>query len=108
MRIRTQIPPYTASKMATIIREIWGAHPSFLKFPTKRNLLELVAHTPNSGVGLRVVPTVWYKKNWHDSFWTVTEVKMKKVRICEIIGFIASLLKSSATRVWDKERYTVD
>ncbi|TPX61003.1 hypothetical protein SpCBS45565_g07370 [Spizellomyces sp. 'palustris'] len=63
--------------MATIVRELWGAHPGFLKAPSKRNLLELIAHRPEGGAGLRVVPTIWYTKGWHDCYWTVTETKLK-------------------------------
>ncbi|KAJ3021531.1 hypothetical protein HKX48_008293 [Thoreauomyces humboldtii] len=63
--------------MATIIRELWGAHPAFLKTANRRNLIELIAHTPQHGKGLRVVPTIWHLKGWTDSFYTITDVQLQ-------------------------------
>ncbi|KAI9102396.1 hypothetical protein DFS34DRAFT_646964 [Phlyctochytrium arcticum] len=60
--------------MATIIRSLWGAHPPFLTLPAHRGLYQVVAHRPRSGVGLRVIPTKWYKKGWEGCYWTVEEV----------------------------------
>ncbi|KAI8914921.1 hypothetical protein DFJ77DRAFT_430848 [Powellomyces hirtus] len=62
--------------MATVIKDLWGIRPAFLKFPKQRNLVELIAHAPNAGVGLRVIPTVWHMKGWSDSFYTVTNIQL--------------------------------
>ncbi|KAI8591045.1 hypothetical protein BDZ88DRAFT_413210 [Geranomyces variabilis] len=62
--------------MSAVIKELWGVAPAFLKHANRRNLIELVAHAPHRGLGLRVLPTVWHLKGWTDSFYTVTDVRL--------------------------------
>ncbi|TPX44790.1 hypothetical protein SeMB42_g04208 [Synchytrium endobioticum] len=62
--------------MATVLRQLYGHHPSFLKQKTVRNLLELCILLPNQGVGVNVTPADWYKSGWHDSYWTIASVEL--------------------------------
>ncbi|RKO86483.1 hypothetical protein BDK51DRAFT_14694, partial [Blyttiomyces helicus] len=61
--------------MATVIRQLWGPNPSFLRAPRKWSLFELVAHRPGRGVGLKVVPKDWDRYNDHDSYYIVSKVE---------------------------------
>ncbi|KAI8825969.1 uncharacterized protein EV422DRAFT_514889, partial [Fimicolochytrium jonesii] len=70
---------YQTTTMATVIRELWGHHPAFLQRANQhRNLIELIAHAPNRGAGLRVTPTEWYQRGWSDAYWTVKNIVLEE------------------------------
>ncbi|KAI9316553.1 hypothetical protein DFJ73DRAFT_373953 [Zopfochytrium polystomum] len=62
--------------MATIIRELWGVRPAFLKggYSSSRTLLKLLTPMENHGVGARVIPVADFTHGKLDSFWTITRV----------------------------------
>ncbi|KAJ3085017.1 hypothetical protein HK102_000395 [Quaeritorhiza haematococci] len=63
--------------MATIVRELWGPHPNFLKIVSKKSLFELLAPRQADAVGTRVVPTHWHNRGLYDHYYTITDVKLK-------------------------------
>ncbi|KAI9017233.1 hypothetical protein HDU85_007212 [Gaertneriomyces sp. JEL0708] len=70
--------------MATILKQLYGHHPSFLKLSSKRSLFELIAHLPNSGKGLKVAPSEWTGKS--GCFWTIDECLVEDVTKGKITG----------------------
>ena len=67
--------------MAAVIREKWGSFPSFIKTHSTRNLFDILAPSPNLGKGLRVTPTLWYRRGWHDCYYTITDVQFDGVSL---------------------------
>eukprot|EP00842_Homolaphlyctis_polyrhiza_P002025 jgi/Hompol1/2823/HPOL_005648-RA len=63
--------------MSTIVRELWGRFPSFLKLKNK-TLLDLVGDLPNSGKGLRVIPTVWHQIGRENSWFEIDRVELEE------------------------------
>ncbi|KAI9202901.1 uncharacterized protein BJ171DRAFT_476379 [Polychytrium aggregatum] len=61
--------------MATIVKELWGAHPTFIRQLTRKSIFDLARSAPNGGAGLRIASTEHYRKGMHDSFYTITTVK---------------------------------
>ncbi|KAJ3275189.1 hypothetical protein HK104_003931 [Borealophlyctis nickersoniae] len=63
--------------MATIIRELWGLQPSFLRSVKKRkNLWEVIEHLPNRGIGMLVTEKDWWEKGWTECHWKLTRVEI--------------------------------
>ncbi|KAJ3269645.1 hypothetical protein HDV01_001161 [Terramyces sp. JEL0728] len=58
--------------MATVIKQLWGIHPPFLKLRTKKSLSQLIRHLPKQGVGYKVQPTEWFKKG-KDAYYQITK-----------------------------------
>ncbi len=61
--------------MASVIKELWGHHPRFLKLKSKYTLPALLSRMPLAGVGSKVSTTKSLKKGLDKDYYTITEIK---------------------------------
>lgn len=54
--------------MATVIKQIWGTHPSFLKLKSHKSLYQVIAHLPKYGRDTLVQPVEWYPQRTHNYY----------------------------------------
>ena len=45
--------------MASVVKEIFGHFPSFLKLNSKKSLWDVINHLPKYGIGTCVIPSKW-------------------------------------------------
>ncbi|KAJ3215212.1 hypothetical protein HDU67_000699 [Dinochytrium kinnereticum] len=63
--------------MATVIRELFGHHPKFLRAPANRNLFDYLSILPDRE-SIRVVRKEWFQQGNTDSYWTLVRSKSTK------------------------------
>ncbi|KAJ3171321.1 hypothetical protein HK101_011266 [Irineochytrium annulatum] len=66
---------------ATVIKELWGAFPKFIKIRPQQNLQQLLEPLAANGKveGIKVTTTEFYNKGLHGNFWTITEAHFSRI-----------------------------
>ena len=59
--------------MASVVKELFGKPPSFLKVKASKSLWHLTHHLPNYGIGYLVQPAEWYQLG-SSKYFKITKV----------------------------------
>jgi hypothetical protein len=57
--------------MASVIKQLWGPFPSYLKLKTQKSLYQVIGHLPKYGKHALVQPTEWYPERTHNYYKVV-------------------------------------
>ena len=87
--------------MATVVKKLFGLHPSFLELKSQKSLYETISHLPKYGVGQKVQPTNFFNLGKTKNYYIVTKV-FPESRHCYGIRIKGGKKNSREIRICDK------